>query len=259
MTRSTGSSRARSAIACTTCVVPVTSVVRYVAIRSRRPCSARARDVAQQQERRRVGPVQVVEDEHDRRCRAAACERAAHRVEEQIAGGRVVRRRGRSALGRQLRHDAREIGGVLAQDVVRQLAQGLDERLVGHERLRVAAAEQHGRPVVVCLAREARGQGGLPDARARRARSTSRPLTIERRGPRAAQPVELGRARHERACAGRARASAAGKRAFTATGLGRRAARRRRLAGAAAGRAARRPPGAGAVPSSSRSCVRRRS
>ena len=59
----------------------------------RPPRRGRAHEVAQQLQRRPVGPVQVVEHEHDRRLRADLADQRGHGVEEAEALGVGLRRR----------------------------------------------------------------------------------------------------------------------------------------------------------------------
>jgi hypothetical protein len=158
----------------------------------------RAGDVSQQQQRRRVGPVQVLEHEHHRPLPGAGDERAADRLEQQVTGGHVVADGRSGTVGGQLRHHPREAPGVLTQHGARELAQHLDERLVRDEGLRVAAAEQDAGAVGVGLAREPRGEAGLPDARLA-GQQHEACLAGSRRSPGLAQTIELSAPGDERA------------------------------------------------------------
>ena len=134
-----------------------------------------ARDVAQGEQRRAVGPVQILEHEHDRPLLGGSAQQRADRLEEPVARALGIPRQGLGERGHalgQLRHDAAKLAadelGLARQHVRRAgsdvLAQGLDERLVGQQPLRVAATEQDDRAIAVRVARELRREPALADA-----------------------------------------------------------------------------------------------
>jgi len=107
--------------------------------------------VAQQQERRRIGPVEVVEHEHDRGPAGVSCERFRDRDVEPVAppaGCRRQRRRGVGGLARLVRQQLRELVATRAACDLRddrgialgELLQRLDEGLIGRGKRRVAAS-----------------------------------------------------------------------------------------------------------------------
>ncbi len=133
-----------------------------------------AREVAQQQQRRAVGPVQVVEhQEHGlpgRRARQQRC----RRLEQAVALASRVARRGRAERRQPVGlvgDEAAELGGerqgaqLLARAVSQVRPQRLGERLVRRDRVLVGAAVEDGRPALVSRARELGRQAGLADPR----------------------------------------------------------------------------------------------
>ena len=120
----------------------------------RAPRLRRAHEVAQQLQRRAVGPVQVVEHEHAAARRAPispSSAATASKKRKRCASGLAV---GGAVVGGrrpELRQQDRELGGAraepLAQRVQRRAgrpaAQHLDHRLVGVERLLVEAPVEH--------------------------------------------------------------------------------------------------------------------
>ena len=130
----------------------------------------RAHEMTQELERGAVGPVEVVEDEHQRPRRAGLGEQRGHRVEEAEAvavGGAVVGGR-RPELAEQ----DPELGGAHAETFAQRVERGargpaahhLDHRLVGRDRLLVEAPVEHQRAVVARAAAQLGGQAGLADA-----------------------------------------------------------------------------------------------
>ncbi len=133
----------------------------------------RAREVAKQQQARLVGPVQVVQEQHQRAKVRGVGQQRGDRLEqaEALLLGAEARRPVGGARVLELRHDRGELraprgdlhgqlGGRAAGDVV---AQRLDERLVGDEGLLVAAARQHRRAPLVRRAGELPRQARLAD------------------------------------------------------------------------------------------------
>ena len=104
-------------------------------------------EVLEQRERRLVGPVKIVENQHDRRLGRLLGQQRRHRLEEQEALGvglsfRCLRKVGQAL--RELRQQARELclGGDLVEQMVGRrrgdpMAESLDERLVGDEGILV--------------------------------------------------------------------------------------------------------------------------
>ena len=223
----------------------------------------RADEVTQELERRAVGPVEVVEDQHERRLRAGLAEQRGHRVEEAQA---VARPEAPCVLGgrrAELAEQDPELGGAHAEALAQRVERGargpaahhLHHRLVGRDRLLVEAPVEHQRAVVARAAAQLGGQAGLADAgvagqQDELARAGDRlvPVLLEH--------VELPRAADERVAAERG-----GQRRRPGDGrdLVGGAARRRRAAGASPRRSrsctaiAAAP---GVVPSSSRSRMR---
>jgi hypothetical protein len=191
-----------------------------------------AHEVAQEQQRGRVGPVQVVQHQHHRALLAEPAEEGADGVEEGLAacdGGLGVTARDRVRAGRQQR--------VEAVDRVREGrhrgdagAQRLHERLVGAHRLLVRAPEEDDGPVVV------RGSGELGDE----PRLAYARLSADRDEPRAAGAgvVERGAQPRQRLRPPDHDGTAPGR--GQRPGQGR--AREERGRGAGVGRVPRRPP-----------------
>ena len=144
--------------------------------------------VAEQQRRGRVRPLQVVEDEHRRGVGGHAGEHARDGFEQAVAAGLAVLGGRLAQLGQMAAergHEAGELaqlGGELGRErervaVRHEVLDGGHERLVRDERLGVVAAVQDGRAGGVRLAGELGGQARLADARvaARAAPSGARP------------------------------------------------------------------------------------
>ena len=135
----------------------------------------RPRQVAQQQQRRPVGPLDVVEHEQHRRRAGQLGQEPDDRLEQAVALGlRLVLRR-RRKIGRaapQLRDQPRELGAVLARvrpQVGQRRVQGpvpqrLEERLVGDHGLARRAAREHDRARVVDPPGQLGGQRRLADS-----------------------------------------------------------------------------------------------
>ena len=155
----------------------------------------RAQQVRQEQERRLVRPVEVVEQQHDRRVAPGLHEQGGEGVEQAepreggIRRGAPAWRAGR--VPGHLREQAPKLASAelegalqgLAAAVAHVVPQRLDERGVrDHAGLRGAAVE-HERPGIVRVCAEAGEQPGLADARVTRdQRELTRQLarTLER-------------------------------------------------------------------------------
>jgi hypothetical protein len=135
----------------------------------------RAQDVAQERQRRLVGPVEVVDQEQHRPRRGQPPQDRRDRFEQPVAVVAGVGR-GRGEPGRahpeprdqapELERLGRQVGDQpLDARVVEVLAERLDERLVGRDRLLVRAPVEHRRARLVDLPGEARGDVGLAHAR----------------------------------------------------------------------------------------------
>ena len=130
----------------------------------------------QQQRRRLVRPVQVLEHQHDRPRSRRVREQGAGGLEQaealalRVAAGRrgEVREPPRE-LGNEPRELAPERADLAAQHLRRHRrgvpAERLDERLVGDQHLLVTAAEEHRRALLVSGAGELARQPRLADAR----------------------------------------------------------------------------------------------
>ncbi len=132
--------------------------------------------MAQQLQRRAVGPVQVVEHEHHRRVGADLAQQRAHGVEEaealRVGVGARDRARG-DVRGRraELRQQDRELRGARPQPVAqgvqrrarRPSAQHLHHRLIRRQRLLVEAPVEDDRAALVGLARELGREPRLAD------------------------------------------------------------------------------------------------
>ena len=181
----------------------------------RAPRLGRAHEVAQQLHGRAVGPVQVVEDEQQRRARGQLGQQRGERVEQALAlrpdlveaGGRHGGRRVRHA---ELRQQRGEVGRARAEPLrragqrraARPAAQHLQHGLVGAGAGLVEAAVEHDRAVRVHGARELGGEPRLADPRLAREQHEAA-VVGERRVPRLLQRGEVVRAAHERAAGGR--------------------------------------------------------
>jgi hypothetical protein len=129
--------------------------------REERRRSAGAQEKRQQQQRRAVGPVQIIEHEHQRAADGECAERVVDGGEE------AVPRAGVGALGgaggaRQAPELRGGRAGQRTRPRLADLSQDLRERLVGRERVLRAAAQQHGG---VRCGGEAQRQRCLADAR----------------------------------------------------------------------------------------------
>ena len=164
----------------------------------------RADELAHHQQRRLVGPVQVVEHEHDRLRAGDVGQHLRGGVEQPVALGRLDRRR-RRAVADELGDDAPELGaprrepvGLGARGVA---AQRLHERLVGDERLGVAAAVQRDRALGLARRHELQRRGGSCrcPARPRAARAGGGPRRCARSS--SVSALELAAAAHERRAA----------------------------------------------------------
>ena len=165
--------------------------------------------MAHEQQRRLVGPLQVVEHERHRLDARDARHEHGHRLEQAVTLrlGLALQRCGEvgHALGEQrdepgeLAAEALELraqrGARRRRDVV---VERLDERLVRHQHLLVAPAVEHGRAVGVQPAGQLTRELGLADAGL--TRHEQRPASARARvRPRLEEPLELGVAAHEHA------------------------------------------------------------
>ncbi len=169
-----------------------------------------AQQVAQQQQRRPVDPVQVVEDEQQRRALRRAADQRRDGFEEAIALGLGILRRGSGPGGagsrgqERLGQDPGELREVAGGDrivrpgaVAQPVAQRLDERLVGAQRLLLAAPVEDGRAAGVGLGRELRGEPRLADP-GLAVEQHEPALAAARLPPGQPQPLQLVRAPDER-------------------------------------------------------------
>ena len=109
----------------------------------------------------------------------------------------VAARRLQAGLGPKLRQQASQDRRVRVQRRGGELAQRFDERLVGDERLGMAAPEQHLAAVGVRLGGDLGREAGLPDPGL--AREQRHPRTAgARTRPGPPQALDLAPARHER-------------------------------------------------------------
>ena len=215
----------------------------------RAPRLRRPDQVAQQLQRRAVGPLQVVEHEQQRRAGGDLRQQRGERVEQPLAldarlglDRRAPRRR--AELGQQRREvggaRAEPLGGAGQRGAARPAAQHLEHRLVGAGAGLVEAPEEDDRAVAVDRARELGRQARLADPRVAGEQDEA-PLVADRRVPRLVQGAERLLAADERVPRrrglerGRQRA---GREAGRRGRLGRRARRR-----AAAARGAPSPRG----------------
>jgi hypothetical protein len=132
----------------------------------------KAQHVAQQQQGRLGRPLEVVEHEEDGRLAGELRQPGGDGVEEPVALGLGVRlERGGQAghPGADLRHEPGQLAAVAAEPVgdgrrmVDEVAQRLDERLVGNAEVLVAPPGQHRRPFVVHRPGQLGRQTGLAD------------------------------------------------------------------------------------------------
>ena len=122
-----------------------------------------AQDVAQELERRTVGPVQVVEHEQDRRAGAGVAQEPRDGLEHQVAPRLgILRRRARRGIALEPGDQLRELRRARGAGVADVVAERLDERLVGEQRLLRAAPVEHG-ALGVRGPRELGGQARLAD------------------------------------------------------------------------------------------------
>ena len=164
---------------------------------------------------RAVGPVQVVEDEQQRRARGELGEQRGERVEQALALRPGLVEAGRRHGGRRVRHaelrqQRGEVGRARAEPLrragqrraARPAAQHLQHGLVGARAGLVEAAVEHDRAVRVHGAGELGGEPRLADPRLAREQHEAA-LVGERRVPRLVQRGEVVRTAHERAAGGR--------------------------------------------------------
>ena len=184
-------------------------VVAIDAEHERRALLRRAEQVAHEQQRGLVGPLQVVEHERHRLDARDARHEHGHRLEQAVALrlGLALQRRGE--VGHTLGEQRDEPGELTAETLELRAQRGvrrrrdvvverLDERLVRHQHLLVAPAVEHGRAVGVQPAGQLTRELGLADAGL--TRHEQRPTSTGARvRPRLEEPLELGVAAHEHA------------------------------------------------------------
>ena len=170
-------SRRRSASSSTSGWSAAVSPSRQVADDQQRRLVLSAQHVAEQLERRPVGPVEVVEHEQHRRAGARIAEQRRDRLEHQVAPRLgVVRSGALERVDRELGDQQRELGGARAGldgvvGVADVVAQGLDDGLVGQQRLLRAAPVEDG---AVGLRRRARARPPAASCRSRAGRRAGR-------------------------------------------------------------------------------------
>ena len=201
----------------------------------RAPRLRRPHEVAQQLQRRAVGPLQVVEHEQQRRAGGDLRQQRGEGVEQALALDarlgldRRGRPDGRAELGQQRgevgRARAEPLRGAGQRGAARPAAQHLEHRLVGAGAGLVEAAEQHDRAVAVDGAGELRGEPRLADPRVA-GEQDEPPLVADRRVPRLVQRAERLLAADERVAGGRG-PERGGQRAGRETGGRGRLGRRR--------------------------------
>ena len=166
-------------------------------------CDARCgtNEVAEEEDRRLVRPVQVIDDENRRPSCGDTGEQRRDRLEEPITlgfgvAGDGARRRTKSS--RELGEDARQIVFQTVQALVQRRcrvhrdagAQRLDERLVRDDRLFVAAPIEDDATLVVHLVGQRAREAGFADARLA-AHEHELQVTIACALPRAFEPAKL--------------------------------------------------------------------
>ena len=186
----------------------------------------RAHDVPQQQERRSVRPVQVVDHQQGRACGRDPREQGGDRLEQAVPLRLLVADRRQRAFGdpaEQLGEQTREVLLEPVQALVQRggrvrghvRLQCLDERLVRDDRVLVAASVEDGAVLLGDDARELAHEAGLADPRLA-GDECDAPDPFPRSLPRARETFELARASRELvAAAGKRRAhrrEAAGER-----------------------------------------------
>ena len=130
-------------------------------------------EVANQQQSRLLGPLEVVEHEHDPGRRRQGAEPGTHRVKEPVSLGLGIRLQRRIEAGNgqgQVGDEADEFSGVAppgrsTRAARHELLEGLDEGLVPHTDVLVAAAEEDHPTLVVGVAGHLGGKSGFADAR----------------------------------------------------------------------------------------------
>jgi hypothetical protein len=139
-----------------------------------------AQDVAQELERRPVGPVQVVEHEQHGRAGPRVAQEPRDRLEHQVAARLgILRRRAGGGSRLEPRDQLRQLGRARDARVADVVAERLDQRLVGEQRLLRAAPVEHG-AVGVRRLRELGGQPRLADPRRTREQDEAPPARAPR-------------------------------------------------------------------------------
>jgi len=130
--------------------------------------------VPDQQQRRLVGPLQVIEHQHERLLERGGAEQPSDRSEHQVPvlgtrlldGGHLA---ADAELGDEARELVPELRPVVGQQPLRRephvVGQCFDERLVGDPELDIATAAQHGRAAGVRVAGDLRSEPRLADPR----------------------------------------------------------------------------------------------
>ena len=167
-----------------------------------------AGEVAQEQERRRVGPVGVLHDEHDGRAAADGGQQIGQRAVQAVALRVGVGRHGRRQLPDpegQVGHEPRKLPAAgteigpqrLGVRGAHELVERLDERPVRTPDDRVAGAVEDERAALCGLVRELPHEAALPGARLARHEHEARRVAVLAWQQRA-QHRELARAAGER-------------------------------------------------------------
>ena len=115
-----------------------------------------ARQVAEQEQRRRIGPVAILDHDDERSAPAGGRQEVAHSAMQTVARGIRVRGNRKLPLAETLGHVGHEEGQLVGMgaevgrqrplvDVAHELGDGLDEGPVGTSHHRVAGAVQHER------------------------------------------------------------------------------------------------------------------
>ena len=168
------------------------------------PRMRRPYELAQQLEGRPVGPVQVVEHEHERGVRARLAEQRGDRLEEPHPAAVGVTARVLIRRRPELREEDPQLGRVRPEPLAQRLQRGaggppahhLDDRLVRGERVLVEAPVEHDRAVLAGAARHLGRQPRLADPGV--AGEEHEPAAAGHRvAPGVGEHAELGRPAHE--------------------------------------------------------------
>ena len=166
-------------------------------------------DVLEQQQRGRVGPLQVVEHEQHRRADRDGRQQCSHRLEEPVALALLLclvrkRRETGSELGHERDQRCRinaqlcfQVDGIAVGHV---LSQSLHERLVGDDRLLERAAGEDHRVVGIRLSGTLSSEATLADAGLAQDEGQAA-LSAGGGRPRCPEPIALGSTANEGAAA----------------------------------------------------------